>query len=45
MEGVLVLAAMARQWRFELHPAQRVVPQPLITLRSRYGMRMRVIAR
>jgi cytochrome P450 len=45
MEGVLVLATIARRWRLELHPSQRVVPQPLITLRSRYGMRMRVLHR
>jgi cytochrome P450 len=45
MESVLVLATMARHWRFELDPAQRIVPHPLITLRSRYGMKMRLIAR
>jgi cytochrome P450 len=42
MEGVLVLATLARRWDFTLHPAQRIVPQPLVTLRSRYGMRMRI---
>lgn len=41
MEGVLVLATLAQGWRVELDPAQRIVPQPLITLRSKYGMRMR----
>jgi cytochrome P450 len=40
MEGVLVLATLARGWHFELDPSQRIVPQPLITLRSKYGMRM-----
>jgi cytochrome P450 len=45
MEGVLVLATIASRWRTTLHPAQRVVPQPLITLRSRYGMRMRLTER
>ena len=43
MEGVFVLATIARKWRFELDPAQRVVPQPLVTLRSRYGMKMRAL--
>ena len=43
MEGVLVLATIAQRWRFQLDPAQRIVPQPLITLRSKYGMKMRVI--
>jgi cytochrome P450 len=42
MEGVLVLATLAQRWRFTVDPQQRIVPQPLITLRSRYGMRMRV---
>lgn len=44
-EGVLVLAALARRCRFELAPHQQVAPEPLITLRPRYGMRMRVILR
>jgi len=42
MEGVLVLATIAQRWRLELDPDQRIVPQPLITLRSKYGMRMRL---
>lgn len=40
LEGVLLLATFARKWRFHLAPAQRVAPRPLITLRTRYGMRM-----
>ena len=44
-EGVLVLASLARRCRFELAPHQQVVPEPLITLRPRYGMRMRVVLR
>jgi cytochrome P450 len=43
MEGVLVLAALASRWRFEAVPGHRVVPQPLITLRPRHGVR--VVAR
>ena len=42
MEGVLVLASIASRWQLELDPAQRIVPQPLITLRSKYGMKMRL---
>jgi cytochrome P450 len=42
MEGVLVLATLGQRWRFTLVPDQRVEPQPLITLRPRYGLRMRV---
>ena len=41
-EGVLVLATIARDWRLSLDPSQRIVPQPLVTLRSRYGMKMRL---
>ena len=42
MEGVLVLATIVSRWHFTLDPTQRIVPQPLITLRSKYGMRMRL---
>lgn len=45
MEGVLVLATIASRWRLTLDPAQRIVPQPLVTLRSRYGMKMRLARR
>ncbi len=40
MEGVLVLATIAQKWRLRLVPGHRVKVQPLITLRSKYGMRM-----
>jgi cytochrome P450 len=40
MEGVLLLATIAQQWRFTLSPAQRIAVQPIITLRPKYGMRM-----
>jgi cytochrome P450 len=42
MEGTLVLAAIAQQWRLRLLPGHRVEPQPLITLRTKYGMKMQV---
>jgi cytochrome P450 len=45
MEGVLLLAALAQRWRFRLAPDARVVPQPLITLRPRHGVRMTAEAR
>ncbi len=45
MEGTLLLATLAQKWRLRLAPGQRVEPQPLITLRPRYGMRMIVEAR
>jgi cytochrome P450 len=40
MEGTLVLATIARRWRLRLVPGHPVVPQALMTLRPRYGMRM-----
>jgi len=43
MEAVLVLATLAQGRRLQLDAAQRIVPQPLVTLRSKYGMKMRVI--
>jgi cytochrome P450 len=45
MEGVLVLAALAQKWKLRLDPSQKVELLPLITLRTKYGMRMSVIAR
>jgi cytochrome P450 len=45
MEGTLLLAVLAQKWRLRLAPGQNVQVQPLITLRPRYGMRMRVEAR
>jgi len=40
MEGVLVLAALASRWRFRLVPGHPIVPQPLITLRPKHGIRV-----
>lgn len=40
MEGILLLATMAQQWRFELAPDARIGMDAKITLRPRYGMRM-----
>ncbi len=45
MEGVLLLATIAQKWKLSLVPGHRVEPEPLITLRPKYGMRMRVESR
>lgn len=45
MEGMLALATFARKWKLRLVEGHRVVPQPIVTLRSRYGMRMVTHAR
>ncbi len=42
MEGVLLLATLAQKWRLRLSPAQKVDVLPLITLRTKYGMRMTI---
>lgn len=40
MEGILLLATLARHWRLRLAPHHPVSAQPVIMLRSKYGMRM-----
>jgi cytochrome P450 len=45
MEGVLLLATLAQKWKLKLVPNHPVEPEPLITLRPKYGMRMQVEAR
>ena len=42
MESTLILATLLRDWHFELDPAQIVEPLPLITLRTKYGMKMKL---
>jgi cytochrome P450 len=40
MEQILLLVTIAQTWQLRLVPGHRVVPQPLITLRAKHGMRM-----
>lgn len=42
MEGHLVLATLAQRVILDLQQGQRVIPEPLITLRPRGGLKMRV---
>jgi cytochrome P450 len=42
MELILLVATIAQQCRLRLVPGHPVVPQPLITLRAKHGMRMTV---
>jgi cytochrome P450 len=42
MEGVLILATLAQKWKLSLAPGHIVEPQPLITLRPKYGMVMKI---
>ena len=45
MEGVLLLATIGQKWRMRHDPSHTVDLLPQITLRPRFGMRMRVEAR
>lgn len=45
MEGVLLIASLARNWKFRHDPTHTVELDPLVTLRPKYGMRMEVIRR
>lgn len=40
MEGVLLLAALSRNWKLDLVPSQVIETEPLITLRPKHGMKM-----
>jgi cytochrome P450 len=42
MELILVVATIAQQWQLRLVPDHPVAPQPLVTLRTKDGMRMTV---
>jgi cytochrome P450 len=42
MEGILVLATIVRHWKMRLVRGQRVKPDPAITLRPKYGMKMKL---
>lgn len=41
-EGILVLATIAQKWKFSLDPNQKIAAKPLITLRPKFGMKMRI---
>ncbi len=42
MEAVLILATLAQRWRVTLVPGQTIVPEQLITLRPKGGIRMKM---
>ena len=39
------LATFARKWKLRLAEGHKVVPQPIVTLRAKHGMRMVTLAR
>ncbi|MGH9943968.1 MAG: cytochrome P450 [Pyrinomonadaceae bacterium] len=45
MEGVLLVASIARRWRMRLVPIHPVIPHPRITLRPKHGIRVRLESR
>jgi cytochrome P450 len=45
MELVLLVSTIAQQWTLRLVPGHPVVPQPVVTLRTKHGLRMTVQAR
>jgi cytochrome P450 len=40
MEGILLLATIAQRWKLRLVAGHRAEPEPLITLRPKFGMKM-----
>lgn len=45
LESALVLATIAQKYSFKLVPGHPVVPEPLVTLRAKHGIRMTFHAR
>ncbi len=45
MEGVLLVAALARKWKLRLTPGHKLGLSPLMTLRPKFGMKMRLESR
>jgi cytochrome P450 len=42
LEGILLIATICRQWRLKHVPSHKVELKPLITLRPKYGMQMKI---
>ena len=45
MELALLMTTIAQRWQLRLVPGHPVVPEPLVTLRTKFGMRMTVTQR
>ena len=41
-EGILLIATLLRKWSLKLMPEQQIGLSPLMTLRPKYGMKMRI---
>ncbi len=42
-EGILLVATLARKWKLKLMPEQKIGMNPLMTLRPKFGMKMKII--
>jgi hypothetical protein len=42
MEATLLIAIICRYWKLRPIPDQKITLNPLITLRPKYGMRMKI---
>jgi cytochrome P450 len=45
MEAILITAIINRLWKINNTPSNKVVLKPLITLRPKYGMPMKITRR
>jgi cytochrome P450 len=45
IEGILVLATICRKWKMQHDPSHIVELKPLLTLRPKYGMKMKLTRR
>ncbi|MGB6590144.1 MAG: cytochrome P450 [Candidatus Nitrosopolaris sp.] len=44
-EGIIAIATIARRWIMKLESGHPIALKPLVTLRPKYGMRMKIIRR
>lgn len=42
MEGILLIATLAQKWKLNLMPEQKIGLNPLMTLRPKFGMKMKI---
>ena len=45
IESIIIVATIYRQWNMQVDPSQKIALKPLITLRPKYGMRMKISRR
>ena len=45
MEAVLLIAAISQRWSMELLPGQKIEPEPVVTLRPKNGIKVRLRSR